>query len=319
MFDLFSDRARKALSFARQEAELGKCDYIGTEHILLGILRENGGLAATILSEKQVDSERIAARIRNLTSPSTTVPLPNQIPFTPRAKTVLTSAVAAAESFSHDYVGTQHLLLGILRDQETVASTVLIEFGLSAESVSEAIGAADNERTVTVGTVTLPPGPHVTESLLADPWQQEYRVQGLLESALSEEQQSEIWLHRRIVYSTCMTVSFLGPLIFLLLQSWDNAINLFLFIMFWIWISCMTETINPKSPWAFGPSHFWSYFLKVTGVFHAVAALNISIIDPDWLWVAWCWFAAVVSFYSGDAQLSLLKTMKPPAIVEEKS
>src|SRR6267143_2111033 len=106
MFDRFTDRARKVMSFARQEAERFNHDYIGTEHVLLGLVKEGPGVVTM-----------------------------GQLPFTPRAKKVLEFAIDEARALDHNYVGTEHLLLGLLREQEGLAAQVLMNLGLKLEDV----------------------------------------------------------------------------------------------------------------------------------------------------------------------------------------
>jgi hypothetical protein len=302
MFDRFSDRARKALRFARQEAELGKCDYIGTEHILLGILREGDGLAATILAEQKADPGKIAARVRELSAATPASGPRSILPFTPRAKAALSNAVAVAEKFSHDYVGTQHLLLGVLGDKETAASQVLAEFALTEEVVTEAIQSSEKELAETATARGDAAAIAVSDRFASsDP-------DSGLPLLLRETESGSPFLLRNKVFVAAVTVACMAPII-LLLMAGKHFIAI---VATWGYATLI------YSPY-FRPHRYWGLLLVLAGIAHAVAALSISIIDADWLWVAWCWFAAVVSFYSGDAQLSLLKTIKPPAVVEEKS
>ena len=113
MFEKFTERARKVMSLARQEAQRLNSEFIGTEHILLGIIQEGGGVAAKVLKNLNVDLKRIRQEIEKLITPSTspTVTL-GQLPFSPRAKRVIELAGEAASSLGHDVIGTEHLLLG---------------------------------------------------------------------------------------------------------------------------------------------------------------------------------------------------------------
>ncbi len=135
MFDRFTDRARKVMSFARQEAERFNHDYIGTEHILLGLVKEGSGVAANVLENLEVDLEKVRMEVEKLVKPAPDVVTMGQLPFTPRAKKVLEFAIDEARALDHNYVGTEHLLLGLLREQEGLAATVLMNLNLKLEDV----------------------------------------------------------------------------------------------------------------------------------------------------------------------------------------
>jgi len=135
MFDRFTDRARKVMSFARQEAERLNHDYIGTEHILLGLVKEGSGVAANVLENLDVDLEKVRLEVEKLVKPSPDVIQMGNLPFTPRAKKVLEYAMDEARALDHNYVGTEHLLLGLLREQEGLAATVLMNLHLKLEDV----------------------------------------------------------------------------------------------------------------------------------------------------------------------------------------
>src|SRR5579862_657678 len=135
MFDRFTDRARKVMSFARQEAERFNHDYIGTEHILLGLVKEGSGVAANVLENLDVDLEKVRLEVEKLVKPAPDVVTIGQLPFTPRAKKVLEFAIDEARALDHNYVGTEHLLLGLLREQEGLAAQVLMNLGLKLDDV----------------------------------------------------------------------------------------------------------------------------------------------------------------------------------------
>src|SRR6476646_11870961 len=139
MFDRFSDRARKVMSFARQEAERFNHDYIGTEHVLLGLVKEGSGVAANVLENLEVDLEKVRLEVEKLVKPAPDVVTIGQLPFTPRAKKVLEFAIDEARALDHNYVGTEHLLLGLLREQEGLAAQVLMNLGLKLEDVREEV------------------------------------------------------------------------------------------------------------------------------------------------------------------------------------
>ncbi len=140
MFEKFTERARKVMSLARQEAQRLNSEFIGTEHILLGIIQEGGGVAAKVLKNLNVDLKRIRQEIEKLITPSTspTVTL-GQLPFSPRAKRVIELAGEAASSLGHDVIGTEHLLLGLLKENEGIAAQVLTNLGLKLDEVRDMV------------------------------------------------------------------------------------------------------------------------------------------------------------------------------------
>ena len=135
MFDRFTDRARKVMGFARQEAERFNHDYIGTEHVLLGLIKEGSGVAANVLENLDVDLERVRSEVEGMVKHGPDVAPMGQLPFTPRAKKVLEFAMEEAKQLDHNYVGTEHLLLGLLRENEGVAAQVLMNLGLKLDEV----------------------------------------------------------------------------------------------------------------------------------------------------------------------------------------
>ncbi|MEK7823915.1 MAG: ATP-dependent Clp protease ATP-binding subunit [Candidatus Eisenbacteria bacterium] len=137
MHDKFTERVRKVIYLAREEAARLQHDYIGTEHLLLGVIREGEGIAATVLNNLGLDLDRIRQEVENMVSSSGGTMTIGEIPFTPRAKRVLELAVEEARSLGHNYVGTEHLLLGLIREGEGVAAKVLLELGVDRKRVRE--------------------------------------------------------------------------------------------------------------------------------------------------------------------------------------
>lgn len=135
MFNRFTERARKVIILAKEEAKRFNHDYIGTEHILLGLIREGEGVAATVLEKMGLSLENIRLEIEKLVQPGPTTQIIGDLPFTPRAKKALEMAAEEARSLGHNYIGTEHLLLGLLREEEGVASQVLLNLGLELASV----------------------------------------------------------------------------------------------------------------------------------------------------------------------------------------
>jgi ATP-dependent Clp protease ATP-binding subunit ClpA len=130
MFERFTDRARRVVVLAQAEARLLQHDYIGTEHILLGLIQEGDGVAAQALDALGVELETVRSEIVATIGEGSTVPT-GHIPFTPRAKKVLELSLREALQLGHDYIGTEHLLLGLLREGEGVAAQVLQKLGVT--------------------------------------------------------------------------------------------------------------------------------------------------------------------------------------------
>lgn len=139
MFERFTERARKVMSLARQEAMRLNHEYIGTEHILLGLIQEGSGVAANVLKNMDLELRKIRMEVEKLVTNTSNVLQMGQLPFTPRAKKVLELALEEANNLGHNYIGTEHLLLGLLRENESVASQVLMNLGLKLEEVREEV------------------------------------------------------------------------------------------------------------------------------------------------------------------------------------
>ncbi|HNX81519.1 MAG TPA: ATP-dependent Clp protease ATP-binding subunit [Candidatus Omnitrophota bacterium] len=135
MFNRFTERARKVIILAKEEARRFNHDYIGTEHILLGLVREGEGVAAAVLLKMGVSLENIRLEVEKLVQPGPTTQIIGDIPFTPRAKKALELAAEEARSLGHNYIGTEHLLLGLIREGEGVASQVLLNLNLDLNGV----------------------------------------------------------------------------------------------------------------------------------------------------------------------------------------
>jgi len=135
MNDRFTQRVRKVLFLARDEAGRMQHDYIGTEHLLLGIIREGDGIASKVLQRLGMDFDQINQAIDDLVTPQTGTITIGEIPFTPRAKRVLELSIDEARVHNHNYVGTEHLLLALIKEGEGVASRVLAEMGADHEKV----------------------------------------------------------------------------------------------------------------------------------------------------------------------------------------
>ena len=133
-FDKFTERAMKVLSLAQEEAQRFQHDYIGTEHLLLGLVREGEGVAAKVLSNLGVDLTKVRSSIEFIIGRGDRIVL-GKTGLTPRAKKVIELAVDEARRLNHHYIGTEHLLLGLVREGEGIAAGVLESLGVNLEKV----------------------------------------------------------------------------------------------------------------------------------------------------------------------------------------
>src|SRR5580704_8294729 len=139
MSNRFTERAQRVILIAQEEAKRLNHDYFGTEHILLGLIALGEGMAAQVLANLGVDLRRVRSEIEKIVGTGDNVMLLGEIPFTPRAKKVLEYAVEEAQHMGHSYVGTEHLLLGLIREEEGVAARVLENLGLRLDVVREEV------------------------------------------------------------------------------------------------------------------------------------------------------------------------------------
>jgi ATP-dependent Clp protease ATP-binding subunit ClpC len=135
----FSDSVRIVMQRAEQEARQWKHEYIGTEHILLGLLNGGSGMAVTILTDLSFDTRRIVRNVEAIIQPGSDPITSKKLPMTPRAKQVVEHAMEEAHSLNDDQVGTPHFLLGLLREEEGVAAQVLMNFGVDLETLRDEI------------------------------------------------------------------------------------------------------------------------------------------------------------------------------------
>jgi len=139
MFERFTDRARKVMALANQEAQRFNHEYIGTEHILLGLVKEGSGVGATVLKNLDVDIKKLRLEVEKLVKSGPDMVTMGKLPQTPRAKKVIEYAIEEARSLNHNYVGTEHILLGLLRESEGIAAQVLMNLGLKLEEVRQEV------------------------------------------------------------------------------------------------------------------------------------------------------------------------------------
>jgi ATP-dependent Clp protease ATP-binding subunit ClpC len=139
MFDRFTDRAKKVMNLARQEAQRFNHEYLGTEHVLLGLVQEGSGVAASVLRNMEVDLAKIRTEVEKLVKSGPSMVTMGQLPFTPRAKKVLELSMEEAGNLGHNYIGTEHLLLGLIKENEGIAAKVLTNLGVKLEDVREEV------------------------------------------------------------------------------------------------------------------------------------------------------------------------------------
>lgn len=135
MYERFTDRARKVIQLANQEAQRFNHEYIDTEHILLGLVKEGSGVAGLILKNLEVDLKKIRSEVEKIIQSGLDMVTMGKLSYTPRTKKVIEYAIEEARNLDYNYVGTEHLLLGLLCEQEGVAAQVLMHLGLTLESV----------------------------------------------------------------------------------------------------------------------------------------------------------------------------------------
>ena len=164
MFDRFTDRAKKVMNLARQEAQRFNHEYLGTEHVLLGLVQEGSGVAANVLKQMSVDLTKIRTEVENIVKTGPSMVTMGQLPFTPRAKKVLELSLEEASNLGHNYIGTEHLLLGLIKENEGIAAQVLMNLGVKLEEVREEVldflGADAVDEDDEDGTLTEDAQPH---------------------------------------------------------------------------------------------------------------------------------------------------------------
>jgi len=130
MYERFTDRARRVMHLAKQEAQRFNHEYIGTEHILLGLVKENSGVAANVLRNLEIDLRQVRLEVEKIVQAGPDIVIKGNLPQTPRAKKVIECSIEESRRLKHNYVGTEHLLLGLIREQDAVAAQVLMNLGL---------------------------------------------------------------------------------------------------------------------------------------------------------------------------------------------
>src|ERR1700730_16357306 len=132
MFEGFTDRDRRVMALANQEAQRFNHEYIGTEHILLGLIKEGAGVGANALKTFNIDLRKVRLKVQKIVQPGPDTVTMGKLPKTPLAKKVIEYSIEEARTLNHSYVGTEHLLLGLLREQGSVAAQVLMNLGVKS-------------------------------------------------------------------------------------------------------------------------------------------------------------------------------------------
>jgi Clp amino terminal domain, pathogenicity island component len=210
VFERFTEQARQVVVLAQEEARTLKHNYIGTEHILLGLLREEEGLGARVLANVDITIERVRGQVVRIVG-SGEEATSGQIPFTPRAKQILEMALREALSLGHDYIGPEHILLGLVRENDGVAARILLDFGADPETIRQEMRrmlSGPGPRRLPRGwTAGSPPSPRIERrgldwehaSVLWRPAGLELRIPlQLSDGAIATFATDEVWSHQSL-------------------------------------------------------------------------------------------------------------------------
>jgi ATP-dependent Clp protease ATP-binding subunit ClpA len=162
MFERFTDRARRVVVLAQEEARMLRHNYIGTEHLLLGLIAEGSGVGAKALETLDVDLVKARATIEGIIARGAGPVPEGHIPFTPRAKKVLELGLRESLDLGHSYIGTEHILLGLLREEEGVGAQVLVRSGLALSDVRRTV------LSLLQGFGSVAPPAHITNRAMAE-------------------------------------------------------------------------------------------------------------------------------------------------------
>jgi len=156
MYERFTDRARKVMQLANQEAQRFNHEWVGTEHVLLGLVKEGNCLGANVLKNLDFDLRKIRLEVEKLVQSGPEMVTMGKLPQTPRYKKVIEYSMEEARDLNHNYVGTEHILLGLLREQEGVAAQVLTDLGLTPDKVRghvlHLLGVKNDRATISDGS-----------------------------------------------------------------------------------------------------------------------------------------------------------------------
>lgn len=148
-YQLFTDRTRKVMQLANQQAQFLNHEYVGVEHLFLGMVKEGSGVAAKVLGMFGINTQNALHEISKLIQPGPDIVTMGKLPLTPRAKLIISHANEESSKLNHNYVGTEHLLLGLLRERDGAAYNAMIGMGLNLDKIRdkvlEVIGETDND------------------------------------------------------------------------------------------------------------------------------------------------------------------------------
>jgi ATP-dependent Clp protease ATP-binding subunit ClpA len=164
MYERFTDLARKVMRLANQEAQRFNHEYIGTEHILLGLVKEGSGVAANVLKNLDIDLRKIRLEIEKMVQAGPDMVHQGKLPFTPRAKRSIEYAIEEARNLNHNYVGTEHLLLGLCREEDGVAGQVLMCLDVDLPALRKEVQKLLGSNVGPIGGDGLPKGRQVEKS-----------------------------------------------------------------------------------------------------------------------------------------------------------
>jgi ATP-dependent Clp protease ATP-binding subunit ClpC len=232
MFERFTDRARKAMALANQEAERLQHEYLGTEHVLLGLVREGSGVAANVLHNLGVELRQVRLEVEKLLAIGPDVMEIERRPQTPRVMKAIEEAIAAARELGHNYVGTEHLLLGLIRERDGVAAHVLLNLGVTVDRVrkellsllgampanSEKLASSQDPHDLTEVAKTMDVPPDAPGASAVELLDLNRRVASI-ESAAGRVQRVEPLLKFLIAWLAAFSVIVLALLILVVLRS----------------------------------------------------------------------------------------------------
>jgi ATP-dependent Clp protease ATP-binding subunit ClpA len=196
VFERFTDRARRVVVLTQEEARLLNHNYVGTEHMLLGLIREGQGVAATALESLHISLEAVRKQVEKIIGRGEAAP--TEFPFTPRAKKVLELSFREAQQLGHNHIGTEHILLGLIREGEGVAAQVLQGLGADLNHVRQTViqemtghAASTSEEMPTILLESMPPEGRRGES--PSPFSRRERtVLSLLGSGMTTDEIAEL-------------------------------------------------------------------------------------------------------------------------------
>lgn len=145
MFERFDDRARKLLALANQQAQRFNHEYIGTEHIMLGLIREGSGVGINVLRKLNIDPRKIRLKLEEIIQPGPEMITMGKLPQTPQAKKVIEYAIEESRGMDHNYVGSEHLLLGLIRENNSATFQIMADMGVTLEAVKTEISQFNQE------------------------------------------------------------------------------------------------------------------------------------------------------------------------------